>query len=156
MIAVLDFVSEHRSAVAYDLLRLGLRLRDFPSPDLTYGDMLVIIQQAPRESAIAKAVDPERAEWSLTDHLLAMIADANTWLVWSKSKDGQKNRNRPKPIPRPGLEDDSSDVQRFGSDPVPIDQLDDFLGWSAELAGEAPLANPPQPRDARGRFMKSP
>lgn len=155
MIAVLDFVSEHRRAVAYDLLKLGLRLRDFPSPDLTYGDMLVIIQQAPRESAIARAVDPERAEWSLSDYLLAMIADANTWLVWSKSQDGQKNRNRPKPIPRPGMEEDK-DTRVFGSDPIPIDELDDFLGWSAELAGEAPLANPPQPRDARGRFMKRP
>lgn len=155
MIAALDFIDEHRRAVAYDLLNLGMRLRDFPSPDLTYGDMLVIIQHAPRSSAIARAVDPERAEWSLSDYLLAQIADANAWLVWSKSKDAERNRNRPKPIPRPGLEPDE-DVQHFGSEPVPLDELEDFLGWSAELAGVAPLANPPQPRDARGRFMRNP
>lgn len=116
----------------------------------------MIVRHAPRHSALARAVDPERAEWSLSDYLLAQIADANAWMVWSKSKDGQKNRNRPKPIPRPGLEDDSTDVRVFGSDPIPIDELEDFLGWSRELSGDAPLANPPQPRDARGRFMKRP
>lgn len=30
-----------------------------------------------------------------------MIADSANWLVWSKSKDGEKNRNRPTPIERP-------------------------------------------------------
>lgn len=36
--------------------------------------------------------------------LLAAIADALAWLQWAKTKDGRKNRNRPDPIERPGVE----------------------------------------------------
>jgi len=135
MISLLDFIEEHRDAVASDLIDKGLRLRDFPSDRLTYGDLAAIIRNAPRTSAIARSVDPERAEWGVTDYLLAQVADAGAWLVWAKSADGAKGRNRPKPIPRPGWTDDSTetDTRHFGSDPVPLDELVDFLGWEAEL-----------------------
>ena len=46
---------------------------------------------------------PEEAGWTLTNHLLAMIVDVLRWLQWAKTKDGQKNRNRPDPIARPGV-----------------------------------------------------
>jgi hypothetical protein len=35
--------------------------------------------------------------------LLAAIADVLRWLQWAKTKDGQKGRNAPDPIPRPGV-----------------------------------------------------
>ena len=38
------------------------------------------------------------AKVSLDTYMLAVIADYLGWLVWSKTKDGQKNRNRPKSI----------------------------------------------------------
>ncbi|WP_308655481.1 DUF5361 domain-containing protein [uncultured Anaerococcus sp.] len=40
--------------------------------------------------------------------LLAGILDANNWLVWSKSKDGQKNKNKPKPVLKHMYSDDSN------------------------------------------------
>lgn len=135
MITLLDFIEEHRSAVAADLIDKGLRLRDFPSDHLTWADMLAIVENAPRTSAIARSVDREKAEWSTTDYLLAMIADAQAWLVWAKTEDGAKNRNRPKPLPRPGVTDPSveAETRHFGGDPIPLDELIDFLGWESEL-----------------------
>jgi hypothetical protein len=37
-------------------------------------------------------------EWSLTDHLLALVHDQLAVANWQRSKDGSKGRNRPKPI----------------------------------------------------------
>ncbi len=36
--------------------------------------------------------------WSLNDHLLALVHDQLATANWQRSKDGSKNRNRPKPI----------------------------------------------------------
>lgn len=46
---------------------------------------------------------PNEAGWTLTNMLLAAIADALRWLQWARTKDGQKNHNPPEPIPRPGV-----------------------------------------------------
>ncbi len=46
---------------------------------------------------------PDEAGWTLTNLLLATIADALHWLQWVKTPDGKRNRNRPKPIERPGV-----------------------------------------------------
>lgn len=46
---------------------------------------------------------PEKAYWTLTNQLLAMIADALRWLQWARTEDGSKNRNAPEPISRPGV-----------------------------------------------------
>lgn len=40
---------------------------------------------------------------ALEPNLLAFIGDRLAWLQWAKSKDAQRNRNQPKPIPRPGI-----------------------------------------------------
>jgi hypothetical protein len=37
-------------------------------------------------------------DWSLDQHLLAIVADAGRLANWQRSKDGQRNRRRPKPI----------------------------------------------------------
>lgn len=46
---------------------------------------------------------PDNAGWTRTNLLLAAIVDLLRWLQWSKTKDGRKNRNRPEPLPRPGV-----------------------------------------------------
>lgn len=55
------------------------------------------------DSHIYRALHPDEAGWTLTNHLLAIIADTLRWLQWAKTKDGRKNRNRPDPIVRPGV-----------------------------------------------------
>ena len=61
----------------------------------------MLLRHAEPGSAVFRATFGEKATWSVTDHLLAVQVDLLNLLVWMKSKDGQANRNRPKPIPRP-------------------------------------------------------
>lgn len=56
----------------------------------------ILAQQLPEDSRILRAWNPD--VWPLDRQLLAVIANNTNWLVWSKTKDGQKGRNRPKPI----------------------------------------------------------
>lgn len=96
---------------------------------------------------------PQAPFWGLQEQLLAELVDSAAWLIWSKTDNGKKNRNRPKPIPRPGVPDTNQmgeGERRIGSDAVPLDELDDFLQWEHEVR-----AKPPRPRDARGRFIKT-
>lgn len=39
--------------------------------------------------------------WNTADYLLAIIGDGIHDLIWQKTKDGRKNRRRPKRLPRP-------------------------------------------------------
>lgn len=61
----------------------------------------MLVRHAEPGSAIFRATFGEHATWGVTDHLLAALVDLTNLLVWFKSKDGQKNRNRPKPVRRP-------------------------------------------------------
>lgn len=76
------------------------------------------------ESALVRALHPESV-WGDSEHMLAAIADSVRWLVWSKTRDGEKNRNRPKPLPRPGA------GSRRGTDAeinkMPVEQLKAYL-----------------------------
>jgi len=81
---------------------MGLRLRDLGSERLTWTDLRAIVRHSPVDSALIRAKEPERSRWGVSEYLLAVIADSLRWLVWAKTKDAKRNRNRPKPIPRPG------------------------------------------------------
>lgn len=51
---------------------------------------------------------------------------------WYQTEDGHKNRKAPKPIPAPWVDqDEDKEVRHFGADPVPLGDLDAFLGWPA-------------------------
>ena len=58
----------------------------------------------------------EHADWTLTDHLLAVVADQLAIANWQRG--GGKSK-RPKPIPRPGAQD--KDKKRIGT-PVSLDE----------------------------------
>lgn len=62
---------------------------------------------------------PDSHEWGLREFLLAELVDVTNLALWFKTKDGQKNRNRPKPWPRPGV-DDGTKVHRGNT--VTLDQ----------------------------------
>lgn len=59
-----------------------------------------LLYMLPRGSRTFSTIDPEFA-WEQEHYLLANIANSLQLLVWAKTKDGQKNRNRPKPIEPP-------------------------------------------------------
>ncbi len=107
-----------------ELIRHGERLRWMGSTRLSWRDVWVICTSAEPKSRLAVALNPRMA-WDVSDYLLATIADAQRWLVWAKTKDAQKKRNQPKPIPRPGeteAEGRTSEVQSMD-----VDQMKAFL-----------------------------
>jgi len=81
-----------------------LRLRDLGSERFTWGDLLAIVRNRRPDSALGRALDPTDWYWHSVDAmLLSGIYDTVRWLQWAQSKDGQKNRNRPEPLRRPGV-----------------------------------------------------
>ncbi|QIS16409.1 DUF5361 domain-containing protein [Nocardia arthritidis] len=64
---------------------------------------------------------PDRYRWGQAEHLLADLVDIANLLLWSRTKDGGQNRNRPQPYPRPGIEDKSR--RRVSGTAVPMDQV---------------------------------
>lgn len=81
------------------------------------------MRHSPPESALYKAMYPpdEDSLWGLPEMLLAEAADSLRWLVWAKTEDGQKNRNHPHPIPRPGVEPPTSTRRSGGTTTTSID-----------------------------------
>lgn len=104
----------------YDLIALGYRLREVGTPALSWRDLAVIVRQSPRSSAIFRAVNPTDYQWGTLEMLTAAAVDALNLLVWFKTKDGAKNKNRPDPIPRPGIE---PKVKRRSVTKMTIDEL---------------------------------
>jgi hypothetical protein len=95
-------------------------------PDvLSWADLRDVVTHQPADSALYRAMHPDAAPWGLSEHLLAVVADAVIAGNWMKSRDGQKNRNRPKPIPRPGVEED----RRYGGKAESLDTIREWLGW---------------------------
>lgn len=68
----------------------------------------------PPDSATQLAVNEG---WTLADHLLAVQADHLAILAWQRTRDGERGRNKPVPIPRPGQK-----RGRFGTARMSIDE----------------------------------
>ncbi|WP_225985530.1 DUF5361 domain-containing protein [Janibacter melonis] len=107
---------------------------------LTLLEYASAVAYLPKDAAVWAAAFPDdvaEAAWGLSEQLLAAILDVVNWLQWSKTEDGRKNRNRPRLVKRPGVEDTSrsAETQQFGSDAIPLDELADFLQWGREIDG---------------------
>ncbi|MBP2211082.1 hypothetical protein JOJ87_001426 [Rhodococcus ruber] len=126
ILGLLALLEEHSEAVEYDLIRMGLRLDWLGTDDLTWRDLHVLVRQSGPDSALVRALNPD-SRWDLHALLLAEAVDTLHDLRWMKTKDGHKNRNRPKPIPRPGVEI-PEDEQVIG-EAIEMDDLDTLLGW---------------------------
>ena len=131
LVGLAALIDEHDEAIEFDLLRLGYRLRwlDSPTEDFTWRDLWVLVRNLGPDSATHVAVNGrEESEWTLANHLLAMIAENTSLAIWMKTADAQKKppRNRPKPIFRPGVEDDSK--QKIGKDTLPAADMISWLG----------------------------
>lgn len=116
---------ERREAVEYDLLALGLRLREVGTDRLSWGDVYTVVRQSPRSSALFRAVNPDAHEWTLPNLLLAEVADAVRVANWQRGSG--KKAEYPKAIPRPGVAPESL---TYGKGAIPIDEMADWLGWT--------------------------
>lgn len=103
-----------------DLRRFyGLNLNDV-GYEFTLLDLADYVACLPRDSATMLAAFPS---WSVSEHLLANIDYSLRWLVWAKTSDGAKNRNRPKPIPRPGDTSGGSSGRLKDATVLPLDEV---------------------------------
>lgn len=125
IVSLVALLEEHGEAVEYELIRLGLRLRDLPSRTFDWRDLWSIIKSLPEDSAIHRALEviDEDSIWTPHMMLTAEILDLAAYLVWFQTKDGQNGRNRPKPYPRPGYRPE----EPFA--PLPAEEMLAWLGW---------------------------
>ncbi|MBF6254398.1 hypothetical protein IU414_06625 [Nocardia farcinica] len=102
----------------------GLRLNQLGTKRLTWFDLAAVIDNLLPTSAVSRALNPDWM-WGLPEMLLADAVDSLRWLVWAKTEDAQKKRNKPKPVPRPGVKK----PERIGDAPLSIADMNEFLGW---------------------------
>ncbi|WP_141717925.1 DUF5361 domain-containing protein [Nocardia altamirensis] len=121
ILGLLELCDQHGEAIEADLIRAGLRLRDVGSKRFTWRDFAVLVRESSSDSALLRAMHPERYRWGQVEHLLADLVDVANLLLWSKTKDGSHNRNRPAPYPRPGVEDKTK--RQVKGTAVPMDQV---------------------------------
>lgn len=79
-------------------------------------------------SALYRALLGDDSDWNTTNQLLAMVADHLAVANWFQTKDGQKGKNRPKQIPRPGVRDEEETTYGKGTS-MSMDEAREWLGW---------------------------
>ena len=120
-LSLVQLSREHSEALEFDLIKLGLRLRDAGSLEFNWRDLWVICRRLGRDSELYKSMNPDDdTSWSVTDYLLAMVADNTSFRLYQAA--GGKGK-KPKPVPRPG------DVKRYGGDALPVTEMAEWLGW---------------------------
>lgn len=127
LVAVLED-KDKRAAIEADLIDKGMRLRWFPSVDYTWRDLLVIVKHLGQESHYGRACLGEDAAWTMDAQLQAATVDCLRLLLWMKTKDGAKNRNRPRPIRRPGVDDGVEKKKIGGRTVLPAEDMRAALG----------------------------
>jgi hypothetical protein len=69
--------------------------------------MLNLIRRLPADSQLSREVNGDSAEWSRTDHLLAVVADQLAHLQWAYATvHSDSEPPKPAPISRPGVTED--------------------------------------------------
>ncbi len=123
ILGLCGLLDEHREAIDYDLLTLGLDLNRLGTSQLDWCRFRAILTYLPPTSAFARSMHGQRATWSSTEYLLAAAVDALAAANWQRG--GGKGR-KPKPIPRPGDEPDMS-VHSFGTASIPLADAKEFF-----------------------------
>lgn len=94
-----QLLREHGGAIEADLSRYhGKRLRHLHTGELTRRELIAYIKHLPRDSALAREIHGEAAEWGPDTHLLGDLLDVLQIANWQRAG---KKRGAPKPIKRP-------------------------------------------------------
>lgn len=90
--------------------------------------MKVILRHLPPGNALQRERLGEGAYWTADTYLLALIGDALQAANWQRA--GDRNAQRPKPIPRPDTAGQPKPGRRLGAgNGISIDQMKQRLGW---------------------------
>lgn len=122
-----QFLKEHGEAVEYELIRLGLRLSWLGSDALTWRDLLVIIKQSPRDSAIQRDLSGPDHVWGLPEHLLAAIFDTLSVANWQRG--GDEHAKKPERLERPGVKKQPDGSMLAQGQAMSIEDMKARLGW---------------------------
>jgi hypothetical protein len=87
-------IAEHGEAIEYDLLRLGLDIRDLGGA-LSYRRLRVILANSAPDSAYARSIGGDG--WTLSDQLLGIAIDVLAAANWQRGggKDARPKSIRP-------------------------------------------------------------
>ena len=122
------FIREHREAVEHDLLtQTGYCLADIGS-GITWSSVRSFLRQIGADSATARDLRPDLAEWATrakTNAILADLFDLLSMMNANIVAIGSGHRaKKPKPYPRPG---ERNDQKHFGKDPLPAKEFREWL-----------------------------
>lgn len=124
-------MDEHRAAFEYDLIRLGLRLRDLGETWFTWEDLKAIIlglQHDPGSMTARDIHGNEALAWNMEAQLLAAIFDSLQWIEFRERQSLFKDPgDPPEPLQRPGIK---SKKQQWTGAPRTIEEMDRLLGWN--------------------------
>jgi hypothetical protein len=110
-------IDQHGEALDADLQHHypGRSLADLVAGRMTFRQLHVLVKGLPGDGTamwragarlVRKGVkgSPPPADWWTPERdLLASVIDAVSVLIWLNTEDARKGKNRPKPIPRPGI-----------------------------------------------------
>lgn len=98
ILGALKILKDHWGPVGRDLANAHYRWDDV-GDGLPFAQFVQLIVYAPPGTAVFHVINDG---WTADTHKIADLLDAAFLLLWSKTEDGQNNRNRPDPSPRPG------------------------------------------------------
>lgn len=88
----------------------------------------MIVTNLPRDSALVREIHGEALVWDITNQLLAAVADQLAIANWQRA--GGKKADRPKPIPRPGIEK----PKQYGGKAVSMEEMAERLARRRHLS----------------------
>ncbi len=91
-------------------------------------DVAAFVANLPPEGAVFRALYPNHRHTHDLE-LLRSVDQSLRWLVWAKTEDGSKNRNRPEPYRFPWEPEPERDGGWRG-DAMTLAEADEFLGWA--------------------------
>jgi hypothetical protein len=102
-----------------------VRLRDVGTEGFDWRDFIVLVRQSERGSALMRAMHPDEHRWGLPEFMFADMIDALNLLVYFKTEDARRKRNRPKRYPRPGVKEEG--VKQVKGTAVPVGEIRERL-----------------------------
>ena len=121
-LSLVQLIRDHAEALEFDLIKLGLRLRDAGSLAFNWRDLMVICRRLGRDSELYRDMNPEDdTSWSVDTYLLAQLVDNTSWQIYQAN---HGKGTKPKPVPRPN----SEDHKVVKHDVMQVDDMRDWLG----------------------------
>jgi len=116
-------IDEHESAARVECLKYGRSVDDI-GPAFSWADFIAIAEQSRPGDPLYMSMHPDDGAWNHESMLLASAVDALHILAWQNA--GGKKKDKPKPIPRPGVADKNTE-RVGGKTSVPLDKLRAWL-----------------------------